>query len=176
MENEIKISPASPDDVRGVQEVFYRTWLATYPNKEAGITVEDIEYMYKDAFSEEVLLKRAERMTHLPNGTKFFMAKEGGKVVGVCTAVRREDKNQLQAIYVLPEYQGKGIGSMLWREAQKFFDPTKETIVQVADYNLGAIEFYKKLGFVDSGKPHWNSDKFKMKSGAMITEIEMTLR
>jgi GNAT superfamily N-acetyltransferase len=148
----IQIVDADPLDAEGITTVYYKTWLATYPNKEIGITREDIEESYKDSFTEE-----------------------SDRVVGVARMIRNENNNQLQTIYVLPEFQGKGIGKMLWAEAKSFCDPAKDIIVQVATYNQNAIEFYKKLGFVDTGK-RWSDDKWKMKSGATIPEMELVLK
>ncbi len=175
LEKKIEIATATPEDERGMAEVFYKTWLDTYPNEEAGITVDDIEDRYKDAFTEESLRKGRERTTNLPEGENLILAKEDVKVIGVCRAIRHSDYNQIQAIYILPEYQGRGVGHMLWEEAQKSFDPDKDTIVQVATYNTKAIGFYEKLGFEDTGK-RWKNEKFKMKSGAMIPEMEMVIR
>ena len=173
-EKKIEIAPATAEEVRGVAEVFYKTWLATYPNEEVGITTDDIEDKFKDSFTEEDLKKRAEKIKNTNDG-KMLLAKEGDRVVGLVRLTFHPDKNQLQAIYVLPEYQGRGVGKMLWAAAQKLFDPTKDTIVQVATYNMPAIEFYKKLGFVDTGK-RWSDEKFRMKSGAVIPEMEMILK
>ncbi len=50
MTEEIKIIDAVPEDGLGITNVFYKTWLATYPNKEKGVTVGDIEYSKKDDF------------------------------------------------------------------------------------------------------------------------------
>jgi len=175
VEKKIEIAPATPEDARGMAEVFYKTWLDTYPNEEAGITIDDIEDRYKDTFTEESLRKSRERTANLREGENLILAKEGEKVVGVCRAIKHADKNQIQAIYVLPEYQGRGVGSLLWEEAQKSFDPDKDTIVQVATYNIKAIGFYEKLGFEDTGK-RWKDEKFKMKSGAMIPEMEMVIK
>jgi ribosomal protein S18 acetylase RimI-like enzyme len=175
MEHEIRIEVARHEDVRGMQEVFYKTWLATYPNEEAGITKDDIEDQYKDTFTEENLKKSAERLANPPEGQTIFLAKEGEKVVGVCRIIVHEDKNELRAIYVLPEHQGKGIGSKLWEQAQKIFNPDKDIVVSVATYNTNAINFYTRLGFTDSGK-RFNNEKFKMKSGAVIPEMEMVIK
>lgn len=174
-EPETKIMQATPDDVLGMQEVFYKTWLATYPNEELGITVDDIEDRFKGAFTEEKLAPRRERLVNLPEGEKVFVAKENDKVVGLCRIILHQDKNQLQAIYILPEYQGKGVGKKLWEEAQQNFDQTKDTIVEVASYNTKAIEFYRRLGFIETGK-YWEDENFRLKSGAIIPEIEMIIK
>lgn len=171
----IEIKLAIPTDVVGMQEVFYKTWLATYPNEKLGITAEDIEHRYKDAFTEEALKKRAEQIANPPQGHTLLLAKEGEKVVGLCRIVVSEDNNRLQAIYVLPEYQGKGIGKMLWNEACKVFDENKDVVVDVATYNTNAIDFYKKLGFQETGK-QWEDEKFRLISGAMIPEMEMIIK
>ena len=171
----ISISHAKPEDVKEIQQVFYRTWLDTYPNKEAGITVDDIRHKYKDRLSDEGLKERAERLKSMPAEEKFLVAKEDGVVVGVCGVVVHKDKNQLRAIYVLPEHQRKGIGGMLWKEALKYLDSTKETVIEVVTYNTKAIEFYKKLGFVDTGR-RFSDERFRMKSGAILPEMEMVLK
>jgi ribosomal protein S18 acetylase RimI-like enzyme len=175
MEQEIEISIAKPEDNRGIQEVFYKTWLDTYPNEEVGITVEDIEYKYKDRFTEEGLQKSLERMMNAPKDHFVFVAKDTDVVVGVCRAEATENGNRLLALYVLPEYQGKGIGKKLWAEAQKRFNSAKDTLVNVATYNANAIEFYKKLGFEDTGR-RFIEENFKMKSGNTIPEQEMIIK
>jgi ribosomal protein S18 acetylase RimI-like enzyme len=175
MENNISIGIATPDDVVDIQEVFYKTWLATYPNEELGITVEDIEDRYKDRLSEDNIAKRKEQIATPPEGQTLLVARDDDRVIGICRVVRKSDRNQLQAIYVLPEYQGKGIGGELWEAAKKLFDKAKDTYVEVASYNANAIGFYKKLGFVETGR-RFSDEKLKLKSGSVIPEIELVIK
>jgi ribosomal protein S18 acetylase RimI-like enzyme len=170
MNLEIKIQKAEVGDALGIREVFYKTWLATYPNEEFGITVTDIKDLWKDKGKES-----GNRIRNAPDNELFLTAKNGGEIVGVCCAVRYSDRNNLQAIYVLPDYQGQGIGSRLWAEAVKFFDLTKDTIVEVVVYNTNAIAFYRRLGFKETGKRFLN-EKFRMKSGTILPEMEMVRR
>jgi len=170
----IQITTPQPEDARGITTLLYKTWLATYPNESLGITTEDIDDVYKDAFDDERIKRGEERLRAIPNNQKRLVAKDGDLVVGTATMIKGEDSTMLKIIYVLPEYQGKGIGSMLWNAVKDFADPNKDTIVQVADYNTQAIKFYEKLGFVDTGK-RWKDEKWKMKSGASIPEMEMVL-
>lgn len=171
----ITVNKAVPEDARGMQNVFYRTWLSTYPNKEFGVTVDDIEDRFKDAFTEETLRKRAEKISNPNEGEHVLIAKDGSEIVGVCRTLATGTENRLQAIYVLPAYQGKGVGAMLWNEARKHFDAGNDTYVAVASYNQKAIGFYAHLGFQDTGR-RFSDEKFRMKSGAVIPEIEMVLR
>jgi ribosomal protein S18 acetylase RimI-like enzyme len=172
---EVKIFEAGPEDAFGITNVLYKTWLSTYPNKKIGITVEDIEDSYKDEFTVEKINNLKEVIKNSPKNKKRFVAKIEDQIVGTCTAVIGEDSNNLRTLYVLPEFQGLGIGKMLWKKADDFFDPKKDTFVQVADYTENAINFYKKLGFVETGKRIENESQ-KFKSGAVIPEIEMMRR
>ncbi len=172
----ITISKPIKEDAVGVQEVFYRTRLDTYPNDVVGITKEDIETVYKDAFTPESIKRRAEGITTSSSNRLFVVAKEGDKVVGVCSAYIRESFNQLQAIYILPEYQHQGIGQALFTKVLNFFDKEKSIIVHVADYNLNAISFYSKLGFVDTGKRFTEERHTMPVTGTQIPELEMVMK
>ena len=169
MSSNITIQKAIPEDAQGIGEVFYKTWLATYPNKEFGVTTEDVDFIFKD-------IKKADgsKYASLPDNTVYFTTKENGHVVGVCKLVKRDDINELKSIYVLPEYQGRGIGKMFWAEALKIFDSMNDTIVKVVTYNKDAIEFYKKLGFKDTGKIIYD-ETFRMQSGVIPPETEMVI-
>ncbi len=175
MNSGIKIQIACPDDARGMQEVYYRTWLATYPNEQVGVTIDDIESKYADRFSDEKLLKRRGQLANPAPGHTFLVAKDGDAVVGLCYFIKTAEQNQLQAIYILPEYQGQGAGKLFWHEAEKYLDFSRDIIVSVATYNTSAISFYNKLGFVDTGLRR-EDEKFKMKSGVIIPEMEMVLK
>jgi len=39
---EIKIRRSIPNDIYGIRDVQMETWLNTYPNRKAGITLKDI--------------------------------------------------------------------------------------------------------------------------------------
>jgi hypothetical protein len=171
----IEINQAKPEDARGVIQVFYQTWLDTYPNEELSITKEDIEDRFLPRLSEEGVAKMAEKISHPKPDTLFLVVRDGDKIVGVCRVRKGEDQNELEAIYVLPQYQRLGLGHKLWQEVNKFFDPDKDVIVKVATYNQKAISFYSKLGFVDTNK-RFAEEKFRLKSGAIIPEMEMIIK
>jgi ribosomal protein S18 acetylase RimI-like enzyme len=170
--DEIDILDAVPEDALGITNVFYKAWLSTYPNAEKGVTVEDIEDSYKDEFSAEKIDNLKELIRNIPENKKRLVAKKGAMVVGACTVIRNEHNNHLRTLYILPEFQSKGIGTRLWNKAMEFLDPRKDTYVQVADYTENAINFYKKLGFVDTGK-RTPQESEKLKSGAVIVDMEM---
>jgi len=73
----------------------------------------------------------------------------------------------------LSECQGRGIGKMLAKKAMALLDSGKDTIIEVVEYNKGAIGFYKKLGFVEfeKGKGHEVSNGKIMPTIKMIKKI-----
>ena len=72
------------------------------------------------------------------------------KDVGILAIDKKTDYLKLNQLYILPEYQNKGIGSecMLQIMAEANGLPIK---LQVLKSNPKAIRFYKKLGFVNKG-------------------------
>ncbi len=172
-EPEITVVAAKPDDALGITTVLYKTWLATYPNEESGITTQDIEDSYKDAFTEVKIQGLQKKIASSPPNEKRLVAKHGEIIVGVATITVGKDANEIKTIYVLPESQGKGIGTKLWEEMQKFSDPTKDTVLSVATYSQKTIEFYKKLGFVDTGKRSSDGSWRMQSAGISMPQMEM---
>ena len=173
MKNNLIIRKAVPTDAKYINDIFYKTWLDTYINKEHNITESDIKEFFKDINTPERLQSRINNIINLPEHSKLFISELDNKVVGVCQITTREDFNQLQLIYILPEYQNKGIGSRLWSECLKHFNPNIKTIVQSAIYNKKAIKFYEKLGFVDNGK-RFTEERHRMPiTKSLIPEMEM---
>ena len=170
--SDIRIERAKPEDAHGIQEVFYRSWLATYPNEKAGITAEDIEERFKDGFSEDWLAKRRAFFAAPPEDETWLVAKKGGTVVGLVSPVRKPDRNQLQRIYVHPDHFHQGIGTKLWEAAKGCMDMGKDTYVNLVDYNERAQRFYESLGFKDTGR-RWPSEILKIKNGVNLAEMEM---
>lgn len=171
----ITIQKPTAEDIYGVQDVFYETWLKTYPNEEFGITKEDVEERFKDRFSLEKIEKRLAGMLNLGDDQLFLIAKDEEKVIGICKLEKLEEVNNLGAIYVLPEYQGRGVGEKFWEQAREFFGDRRDIIVRVVTYNSGAIGFYKKIGFVDTGK-RFTEENYRMPiSGKMFPEMELVI-
>lgn len=168
------IRRATPDDVFGMHEVFLAGWLTTYPNEEYGITANDINYKFEQALLPEKLAARKLRLAEPKEDELILVSESVGKIIGVCVGVKNTDYNQLQAVYILPEFQGKGLGRLMFNEVSKIFDKNKKTIVHVASYNDKAIGFYQKLGFVSTGKITMD-DKYKLRNGSVIPELEMEM-
>lgn len=166
--NQIEISGALPSDAIGILEVQKKTWIATYPNEEYGITLEDIES--KDWSAPGRVERWRKTIEEGGQEKRMWVAKAGEKVIGFCLATREQAQNRLAAIYVLPEYQKKGVGGNLVERAFGWLGGEKDIAVAVAKYNSGAIDFYKKVGFQGEREI---PDSVQLPSGKFIPEIEL---
>lgn len=170
------IKKATKNDALGIQQVLFETWLSTYPNKKIGITSEDIKEKFKHRFSREFIKRRNKKVFNMSDNKILLTAKDKNKIIGICMAEKRKKNNKLLAIYVLPDYQRKGIGMIFWKRVVKFFGNKKDIIVHVATYNKKAINFYKKLGFINTGKFFTKKIHRMPISGKFIPETELVIK
>lgn len=168
----IKISKAKPTEAREITLVRYKIWLNTYPNKEYNITEENIKDHFREKISLAGIKEAEEKISSLGNNSSFLVIKDDDKIVGFCQAIKDREENKLGSLYILPEYQRRGLGKMLWQELLKFFNPKSRIYVEVASYNFPAISFYKSLGFEDTSRRL----DFRLKDGKVIPVIEMVLK
>lgn len=70
-----------------------------------------------------------------------WVYEEGGRVVGFISLI----ENEVGAIFVLPESQGKGIGRKLMDKARELYGVLE---VEVFAENIQARQFYEHYGFV----------------------------
>lgn len=101
------------------------------------------EYVRR-AFSEGSLRDAATR------GSKFYLAFEGGRIVGFCQVIPKgEVEAELDRIVVFPGHTGKGIGSRLleYALAEQAREGTREVTVYAGKHEGRARAFYEKNGF-----------------------------
>ena len=102
------------------------------------------EYIENDVknFSPDGVIKRA-------SWTHFYVVCDKGTIVG-CGAIGsywgKEDESSLFNIFVLPEYQGKGVGRTIIEtlESDEYFLRAKRVEIPAS---ITACEFYKKMGY-----------------------------
>ena len=75
-----------------------------------------------------------------------------GENVGVVAFSRNEKTINIDEIQILPEYQGKGIGTLIFSDIIANAQKEKiETTLRVLKVNFVAQKFYNKLGFEKIG-------------------------
>ena len=103
-----------------------------------------------DELVEEFITKRG----------KGFVCEIDDKIVGFSIVDFVE--NNVWALFLLPEFEGKGIGKKLHQlMLDEYFSKTKETIWLSTEANSRAEIFYKKQGWKNAGF-HGNEVKFEM--------------
>lgn len=126
------------DDAKAVSELIIKTL------RTSNIKDYSSEYIENDVkmFTPEGVLQRA-------GWTHFYIACEREKIVA-CGAIgpywEKEDESSLFNIFVLPEYQGKGIGKQMIKilESDELFLRAKRIEIPSS---ITAVEFYKKMGY-----------------------------
>ncbi len=163
---------ASTDEV-GIRHVQRLTWLATYPNDAIGITHADIEALFAERTAEAHQARR--RAINANPQRHLWVAECETGIVGMCLAHKEDEIRHIQALYVLPNYQGRGVGKQLMQTALEWLGAGRPVTLGVATYNTRAIDFYERLGFVPSGTPS-PFPAPTLPSGRVIPELEMIKR
>lgn len=127
------------EDIPQVQDVAKKSWNATY---EGIIPFEIQEKFLENAYNNDRMKQRLER-------SFLFVAEIDSNVVGFAnfSPVNDEGKAELGAIYLYPEYQGKGIGSALLQKGINELEGVVEIYINVERDNEIGKSFYDAKGF-----------------------------
>ena len=105
----LKIRKAEKTDIALIRSLALVAFPATYKNI---LTSEQIEYMLDWMYSPASLLKQFE------NGHIYHIAEFDGRACAYTSVEKQGDTLwHLQKIYILPEFQGKGFGRILFENA-----------------------------------------------------------
>ena len=172
----VTIEKAKSDDAEAVAELLRQTWLATYPNAEADISEEDIRLRTEGEHGERIqqnIDKWRKSIEAADGKSTTYVARKDGKIIGLTfPVITPEGQHRIGALYVLPEAQGQGVGGELTQANLDWHGNTEPIYLAVAAYNKKAINFYKKFGFIETGKKV--EDLSARKRGLKeIPEIEM---
>lgn len=169
----ITISFPDPTDAEGMNEVIKASWYATYVTPQIGVTKEDIDALYAQSEADQIEAFRKRAAAPTANDVTL-VAKEDGKVVGIIRIVISSGHVEVRTLYVHPAMTGKGIGTMLWNEAQKHIPKEKKVLVYPATHTR-SIDWYKKMGFIETGKELTDEEAMPI-SGVRMEKIEMQLK
>ena len=157
---DILIKPMeTEDEIRGKAFVHWKSWQESY----RGIV--DPGYL------DRLTLERCEDMAfRYPENT--LVAKDGGRVIGfACAGALRdaEGEGEVFALYVLEEYQRRGVGYALMKRALALLSGCRTVGVRVLKDNAKAIRFYERVGFRPDGAEQ------EITLGTPVKVIRMTL-
>ena len=140
MDNLIK-PMETEDEIRGKAYVHWKSWQESY----RGIV--------DDGYLDRMTVSRCEEMaSRYPENT--LVAKDGERVVGfVCAGPSREAAadGEVYALYVLQDYQHRGIGYALMRRALDELRNCRVIRLWAFAENKKALRFYERVGFRPDG-------------------------
>ncbi len=157
-------------DIDAIIKLAYLTWNKHYPGI---ISQGQIDYMLSLMYNKERLQQR------MQNGDRFLLARVGStatscakinandleyndntsenlcrnaSLVGFLSIGKKPNHHFIYQLYIHPNWQGKGIGTMLLDEITKHIDDCKILQLHVNRNNHRALHFYQKNKFKVCGK------------------------
>jgi ribosomal protein S18 acetylase RimI-like enzyme len=140
---EILIRPWRMEDLSAVQRILWESWMAAY---RAFVPEEDLRIYHEATY-------RIESLTHLYESlfVHGFIGEADGTPAGFARAQfhRNENRIYLASLYLLPDFQRKGIGGRLLAAAEEkaLAYHLGELWVGVMVQNEPARRWYEKRGF-----------------------------
>ena len=140
---EILIRPWRMEDLPAVRWILWESWMAAY---SAFVPEEDLRAYHEATY-------RIESLTHLYESpfVHGFIGEADGEAAGFARTQFNKSENRLflASLYLLPDFQRKGIGGRLLRAAEEkaLAYNLGELWVGVMVQNEAARRWYEKRGF-----------------------------
>ena len=140
-----KIYKAEVKDIPKIQNLAKITWPITFKDI---LSPPQLEYMVNKMYSTNELWHQIE------GGKIFFWIVEIEKAFSGFMSYELHSPNQshikIHKLYIHPTAQGKGLGKELLKKLEEFgkVQGFENLTLNVNKYNLPAINFYKKQGFI----------------------------
>ncbi|MDN3689255.1 GNAT family N-acetyltransferase [Cyclobacterium jeungdonense] len=140
----IQILPAGIDQIPLVQKMATETWPSAFGKI---LSQEQLAYMMREMYSTSALKEQMEKKGH-----RFLIGYEERKALGFTsfeTNYLEKPHLKIHKLYILPEAQGKGLGSRFLKalETRGQKEAMKSLELNVNKYNKQALDFYYKMGF-----------------------------
>lgn len=150
----IEIKKISKNDIVQLQNVGRQTFYETFSE---GNTEENMKNYLREGFSVEKLTTELD-----DKNSEFYFSILNNKAIGYLkinfgksqTELQDQNAVEIERIYVLKEFYGKGVGQILYDKAIQIAKQKMADYVWLGvwEKNPRAISFYKKNGFVEFDK------------------------
>jgi ribosomal protein S18 acetylase RimI-like enzyme len=149
----ILIREAQLQDVDAISTIHVKTWQSTYKDQLPEDFLESLSIPKRKEVWTNTLLKPQKN-------NKVLVAEMDKTIVGFCSLGQCRDKDinkpvgEIYAIYLDQNYFGKGIGSILMKDALRLLKNNgfSQTTLWVLTSNIQARRFYEKHGWKSDGK------------------------
>jgi ribosomal protein S18 acetylase RimI-like enzyme len=149
----LSIRPASERDIPVISQLAHAIWPVAY---DGILLPEHISNMLERMYNHDDLKKQ---MT--VDGHRFWLASINERPVAFMSGYREDDVVWLKKIYVDPACKGQGVGKALIATLEQAFAPASEMRLLVNPKNFPAMDFYRHVGFVESGRQEVQMGDFR---------------
>jgi len=144
------ISKVLPEEINLLQQLSKQTFFESF---SSGNTEENMTHYLEEGFSIAKLTRELN-----DENTTFYFIRSGADIIGYMklneglsqTELQEEHGLEIERIYVLKEYQGKGVGKKLLSWAIQIANQKNAPFIWLGvwEENKKAIAFYEKNGFI----------------------------
>jgi ribosomal protein S18 acetylase RimI-like enzyme len=167
-----RIRPEQPDDTQSLRtEICRQCWLASYVHL-LGVDVIDLVFDGMQPLTGSWLTRRTKLL-----GRSY--AEVDGVTVGFVEVgeLTRPRSGEVVALYVLPEFQRRGLGRQLWDEGCRLLAASGHQTVEVwAVSDADALEFYKAIGCEAVSTGFMGVGDHKLDVTGLVTPLVTPLR
>ncbi|KAI8900834.1 acyl-CoA N-acyltransferase [Globomyces pollinis-pini] len=145
MTNEIKIRPTIESDLIDYMNLIRNTWQHTY---QSIMTPDLLKQKYNHS-TLDIVLNEINDSSRLN-----FVVVDQTLLIGYFTLLVKQDHYHLERIYLIPEYQQRGLGSVMMQKCIDLANDNhiKSITLDVWDNNVNAMRFYERFGFENTSK------------------------
>lgn len=161
------VRTAGERDLEAIKALLAETWQATYTAIYGARRVDAITAQWHSVSSLKT------QLTH-PH-SEFLVADDGVSIAGMAFAAATDGDSRvvwLRQLYVLPQRQGEGIGTMLLDEVERCFPEARTLRLEVEKENVSALGFYRARGLTDTDT---QSGQALVQDGVAILVLEKPL-
>jgi len=152
--DKIEIKRVSLSDTKELQSIGRQTFFETFAEVNTERNMK--KYLYEN-FNTGTL-----KIELINPDSEFYFAILHNKVIGYLklnfgqaqTELKDQSALEIERIYILKEFQGNGIGQILYNTALLIASKSKAEYIWLGvwEMNFKAINFYRKNGFAEFGK------------------------
>jgi ribosomal protein S18 acetylase RimI-like enzyme len=144
-----KIENPHEGDELSLAPMHIKAWKESYVVPKSGLTEESIDKMLAHLLEDTSYRRNtiSESLTN-PDTVLYRVVKNSeGEIVGFLHGSKDEKFNELDAIYLLNEAKGAGVGARLMEDFLNWSDSEKPCRLEAFSFNDSAIGFYVRYGF-----------------------------